>query len=72
MESHFKLNFLLFSHIEKTADVVEIMGSSSSNVQFMKVPQQDLSYYSTLTTCPGLIGNYKHPINKSIVSIIRT
>lgn len=61
VESHLKLNYLLFSHIEKVADVVNVMGGSTGNVAFIKVPQQDLSHYSVLTTCPGLIGIFQKP-----------
>lgn len=66
--SHIKLNYLLFSHIEKTADVAAIMGSSAGSVQFMRVPQQDLSFYSTLTTCPGLIGEEFQIAFQNVVS----
>lgn len=53
VKSHYKLNYLLFSHLDKITEIVDIMGSSSSNVNFLKVPQQDLSFWSVLTTCPG-------------------
>lgn len=59
--SHFKLNYLLFSHIEKIGDVLNVMGSSTDHVNFIKVPQQDLSHWSVLQTCPGLIGIFTKP-----------
>jgi 16S rRNA (guanosine(1370)-2'-O)-methyltransferase len=61
VDGHLKLNYLLFSHVDKITDVVNTMGASSSNVNFIKVPQQDLSIYSVLTTCPGLIGIFSKP-----------
>lgn len=61
VESHIKLNYLLFSHIDKIENVVEILGTSHKHVNFIKVPQQDLRFYSVLTTCPGLIGIFDKP-----------
>lgn len=61
VEAHIKLNYLLFSHIEKAADVLNVLGSSTEHVNFMKVPQQDLSHWSVLQTCPGLIGIFAKP-----------
>ena len=63
VQSHFKLNHLLFTQIDKVADLVNVMGQSSSGVNFVKVPQQDLTYWSVLTTCPGLIGIFDKPNN---------
>lgn len=37
------------------------MGDSTAHVNFMRVPQQDLSSWSVLTTCPGLIGIFDKP-----------
>lgn len=61
VEAKIKLNHLIFSHIDKIEDVVKIMGKSASYVNFLKVPQQDLSFYSVLQTCPGVIGIFSKP-----------
>lgn len=61
VQSHIKLNYLLFSHVDKIEDVVREMGTSHSHVNFIKVPQQDLRFYSVLMTCPGLIGIFDKP-----------
>lgn len=61
VQSHFKLNYLLFSHLEKINDVLSVMGRSTSGVNFIKVPQQDLTFWSVLTTCPGVIGIFDKP-----------
>lgn len=61
MECHVKLNYLLFSHIEKTHEILEVLGQSTGHVQFLKVPQQDLTFWSVLQTCPGLIGIFDIP-----------
>lgn len=42
------------------------MGSSTEHVNFIKVPQQDLTYWSVLQTCPGLIGIFDKPPNPKV------
>ena len=54
VQSHFRLNHLLFSHLDKIQDVVEVMGSSTGNVNFLRVPQQDLNSWFVLK--PPIIG----------------
>lgn len=61
VQSHFKLKYLLFSHLEKINEVLDVMGQSTQNVSFIKVPQQDLRMWSVLSTCPGLIGIFDKP-----------
>ena len=61
VQAHFKLNYLLFSHSEKISDVLSVMGQSAGSVNFIKVPQQDLTFWSVLTTCPGVIGIFDKP-----------
>lgn len=61
VEANLKLNHLLFSHLEKIKEVVDVMGNSTSHINFLRVPQQDLSQWSVLTTCPGIIGLFDKP-----------
>lgn len=61
VQSHFKLNYLLFSHLEKINEVLDVMGTSTNHINFIKVPQQDLRMWSVLSTCPGLIGIFDKP-----------
>lgn len=61
VEAHLKLNHLLFSHLDKIEGVCQRMGDSTGHVNFLRVPQQDLSQWSVLTTCPGLIGIFDKP-----------
>lgn len=61
VEAHIKLNKLVFSDFENVKDVLKTLGQSTSNIEFLKVPRHDLSYYSVLTTCPGLIGIFDKP-----------
>lgn len=55
LQSHLKLNHVLFSHVEKLEPIVNILGESTGHINFVKVPQQDLTFWSVLTTCPGII-----------------
>lgn len=61
VQSHLKCNHLIFSHVEKLETVISILGASTGNINFVKVPQQDLTFWSVLTTCPGLIGIFDKP-----------
>jgi tRNA G18 (ribose-2'-O)-methylase SpoU len=54
VQSHLKLNHVLFSHVEKLEPLVKILGESTGHINFVKVPQQDLTFWSVLTTCPGM------------------
>ena len=53
VQSHLKLNHLLFSHVEKLECLINVLGTSTAHINFVKVPQQDLTFWSVLTTCPG-------------------
>lgn len=53
IQGHLKLNHLLFSHVEKLEPLINVLGSSTSHINFTKVPQQDLTFWSVLQTCPG-------------------
>lgn len=62
VEARVRLNKLLFSDLDKIADVVEVLGKHATGVEFIRVPTPDLSFYSVLQTCPGLIGIFDKPI----------
>ncbi|CRK86310.1 CLUMA_CG000130, isoform A [Clunio marinus] len=61
IQSNIKLNYLLFSHVDKITDIVNVMGTNTKHVNFLKAPQHDLTFYSVLTTCPGVIGIFDKP-----------
>lgn len=62
VQADLKLNHLLFSHLEKIGPVLEnLKPELSASVNFLRVPQQDLTQWSVLTTCPGLIGIFDKP-----------
>lgn len=61
VQSHLKLNHILFSHVEKLEKLINILGTSTAHINFFKVPQQDLTFWSVLTTCPGVIGIFDKP-----------
>lgn len=61
VQAHIRLNKLLFSDLDKIKDVVKVLGSSTAGIEFLRVPQPDLNFYSVLQTCPGLIGIFDKP-----------
>lgn len=57
-----KLDKLIFSDSKKINEIKDLLGSElKSRVEFLKVPLPDLTFYSVLTTCPGLIGIFEKP-----------
>lgn len=62
IQAHIKLNKLLFSDAMKLMEITNVMGKKAKEgVEFIKVPQSELSLYSVLQTCPGLIGIFDKP-----------
>lgn len=64
VQNYMKLNHLLFANIKNAEPVLDILGKSAESVNLLRVPREDLSIYSILTTCPGLIGIFNRPIVK--------
>lgn len=58
VQAKFTLNKLIFSQVE---NVKEIEKDLDKNVELIKVPERELSFYSVLTTCPGLIAIFTKP-----------
>lgn len=65
VQAHIQLDKLIFSDLEKIKDVTKVLGKSSSCTEFIRVPNPDLSFYSVLQTCPGLIGIFQKPASIS-------
>ena len=61
------LDYLLFSDKEKLKQIIPELPAETKVV---KVPQHDLKFWSTLSTCPGLIGIFEKPHDMS--SIIKS
>lgn len=43
---------------------ISLVGKSAESVNLLRVPREDLSLYSILATCPGLIGIFDKPFVK--------
>lgn len=61
-----KLKYLLFSnveHVEKMRHDLDrcIVAEQPGKTTVMRVPQNDLAFWSTQTTCPGLIALFRKP-----------
>lgn len=68
IEAGLKLKYLLFSHIKQIEMISESIGKACLNdTEIIRVPHNDLSFWSTLTTCPGLITVFKRPTNMQTI-----
>lgn len=54
------MEYLLFSDIEQLKLIKEHL---RADTQIVKVPQSDLSFWSNLSTCPGIMGIFVKPPN---------
>lgn len=62
IEAQIKLNKLIFSDALKLVEITNVMSKKAKEgVEFFKVPQSELTLYSVLQTCPGLIGIFDKP-----------
>ncbi|CAG9797787.1 unnamed protein product [Chironomus riparius] len=66
LKAHLKPDKFIFSDIRKLndfyKDIAKIVGNNVvKSIENLKVPQTDLTFYSALTTCPGLIAIFDKP-----------
>lgn len=66
LKAHLRPDKFIFSDIRKLnelyRDITKIVGNNVVNsIENLKVPQTDLTFYSALTTCPGLIAIFDKP-----------
>lgn len=68
VEAGLKLRYLLFSNVKQVETIRrEIQKSFTKNTEFIRVPHNDLSFWSTLTTCPGLITVFDRPADMNTI-----
>jgi tRNA G18 (ribose-2'-O)-methylase SpoU len=62
IQAQIKLNKLIFSDQSRISDITQVIQSDKlQSIEFLKVPQTDLTFYSVLQTCPGVIGIFDKP-----------
>ncbi|XP_070492584.1 rRNA methyltransferase 3, mitochondrial [Chironomus tepperi] len=66
LKAHLKPDKFIFSDIRKLndfyKDITKLVGNNVVNsIENLRVPQTDLTFYSALTTCPGLIAIFDKP-----------
>jgi tRNA G18 (ribose-2'-O)-methylase SpoU len=63
IQARIKLNKLIFAKAEKLELIKPFIQTKNilKNLEVYKVPTSDLTVYSVLTTCPGLIGVFDKP-----------
>lgn len=66
VEVGLKLRYLLFSNVKQIEQIrSKIQQSFTKQTEFIRVPHNDLSFWSTLSTCPGLISVFEKPKDMS-------
>lgn len=68
VEAGLKLRYLLFSNVKQIETIRrEIQKAFTKKTEFIRVPHNDLSFWSTLTTCPGLITAFDRPTDMNTI-----
>lgn len=66
IEAGLKVRYLMFSNVKQIEAIKDhIAPSLTKQTEIIRVPHNDLSYWSTLTTCPGLIAVFEKPKDMS-------
>lgn len=67
-EAGLKLRYLLFSNVKQIEAVrSKIQKTFTKQTEILRVPHNDLSFWSTLTTCPGLITVFDRPADMNTI-----
>ncbi|XP_031622173.1 rRNA methyltransferase 3, mitochondrial [Contarinia nasturtii] len=62
IEAGLKLKYVFFSHLKQIETIRDhIEPAFMKDTEILRVPHNDLTYWSTLTTCPGLITVFEKP-----------
>lgn len=63
-----QLRYLLFSNVKQMEAVrSKIQKTFTKQTEILRVPHNDLSFWSTLTTCPGLITVFDRPADMNTI-----
>lgn len=64
VEVGLKLRYLLFSNVKQIETIRNVIQKAFvKETEIFRVPHNDLSFWSTLSTCPGLIAVFEKPAN---------
>lgn len=61
LEAGLPLEYVLFSRIEQLKLIKDNLVEAGASPKILRVPHHDLSFWSVLTTCPGIIGIFNKP-----------
>lgn len=68
IEAGLKLRYLLFSNVKQVEDIrPKLSKSFIKETELIRVPHNDLSFWSTLSTCPGLITVFERPADMNSI-----
>lgn len=65
LEAGLPLDFLLFSRIDQVEQIKDTLKFEKGKPVIIRVPHHDLTLWSVLSTCPGLIGIFIKPTDMS-------
>lgn len=63
LDAGLPLKYVLFSRHDQLAKIQEKLRSSDAKPEIVRVPHHDLSFWSVMTTCPGIIGLFQKPVD---------
>lgn len=68
IEAGLKIRYLLFSNVKQLEAIRDdIEQSFTKKTEIIRVPHNDLSTWSTLTTCPGMITVFDRPYDMDVI-----
>lgn len=63
LDAGLPLKYILFSRHDQLAKIKEKLHEYDAKPEIIRVPHHDLSFWSVMTTCPGIIGLFNKPID---------
>lgn len=63
LDAGLPLKYVLFSRHDQLAKIHEKLRDCDAKPEIIRVPHHDLSFWSVMTTCPGIIGLFQKPVD---------
>lgn len=63
LDAGLPLKYLLFSRHDQLKLVRDKLAAANAKPEILRVPHHDLSFWSVMTTCPGIIGLFEKPLD---------
>lgn len=63
LDAGLPLQYVLFSRHDQLKLITDKLVAKNATPQILRVPHHDLTFWSVMTTCPGLIGIFQKPVD---------